>query len=133
MVHIEPRDANQHNRPDNALIKLLERARKAQWLVEHNRETPVASLATELRCKPGHFSRLIRLNYLAPDIVTAILDGTQPNTLTRDILLKANLPMDWSLQRKMFGFAALKRTIAARNLFGRGMWPSAKDGDTKGC
>lgn len=131
VVHIEPRDANQHNRPDNALIKLLERARNAQWLVEHNRETPVASLATELRCKPGHFSRLIRLNYLAPDIVTAILDGTQPSTLTRDILLKANLPMDWSLQRKMFGFTAPKRTIAARNLFGRGMWPSAQNGDAK--
>jgi hypothetical protein len=77
-----------------------------------------------MRCKPGHFSRLIRLNYLAPDIVTAILDGTQPATLNRDALLKANLPMDWSLQRKLLGFPAPRRRIAERDLFGRGMWPS---------
>lgn len=125
VVHIEPRGADHRHRPDKALVKLLGRARQAQKLVEENRDSLVSSLALELRCKPGHFSRLIRLNYLAPDIVTAILDGTQPAGLTRDILLKANLPMDWSLQRKLFGFAERKRPIAARNLFGRGMWPSA--------
>lgn len=126
VVHIEPRGAGNNNSPDKDLVKLLERARQARKLVEDHRERTVASLAAELRCKPGHFSRLIRLNYLAPDIVTAILDGIQPNTLTRDVLLKANLPMDWSLQRKLFGFPAPKRTIAARNLFGRGMWPSSQ-------
>lgn len=126
VVHLEPRDVDHHNRPDKALIKLMGRARRAQMLVEENRERTVASLAAELRCKPGHFSRLIRLNYLAPDIVTAILDGTQPDTLTRDVLLKANLPMDWLLQRKLFGFPAPKRTIAARNLFGLGLWPSVQ-------
>ncbi len=129
VVHIEPCDACHRNKPDTALLKLLGRARQAQRLVEENREKPVSSLATELRCKPGHFSRLIRLNYLAPDIVTAILDGTQPANLTREILLKANLPMDWSLQRKLFEFQAPTRKIAARNLFGRGMWPSSQKSD----
>ena len=129
VVHIEPRDAHHCNRPDKALLKLLGRARQAQRLVEENRERPMSSLATELRCKSGHFSRLIRLNYLAPEIVTAILDGTQPANLTREVLLKANLPMDWSLQRKLLGFSAPKRTITARNLFGRGMWPSSQKSD----
>ena len=92
-------------------------------MVEDNRERPTAVLASELRCKPGHFSRLIRLNYLAPDIVTAILDGGQPVTLTRDVLLKANLPMDWSLQRRLLGFMVPTRDIPVRNLFGRGKWP----------
>lgn len=123
-VHLEPRDPQSRLAPDNDLLKLMKRARQAQHLVEENRERSVASLAAELRCKPGHFSRLIRLNYLAPDIVTAILDGTQPQGLTRDILLKANLPMDWSLQRKLLGFAAPRRKIAPRNLYGRGMWPT---------
>jgi hypothetical protein len=48
--------------------------------------------------------RLLRLNYLAPDIITAIMDGAQPRELTRRELLDANLPLDWALQRKMFGF-----------------------------
>ena len=123
VVHIEPRKAGHRGKPDPALLKLLRLAREAQRLVEENRERSPASLAGELRCKPGHFSRLIRLNYLAPDIVTAILDGDQPATLTRDVLLKANLPMDWSHQRRLFGFTAPTRSIPVRNLFGRGMWP----------
>lgn len=123
-VHLHPRDPQSRSTPDKALLKLMGRARQAQRLVDENRERTITSLAAELRCKPGHFSRLIRLNYLAPDIVTAILDGTQPAGLTRDSLLKASLPLDWSLQRKLFGFAAPTREIAARHLYGRGMWPT---------
>ena len=49
--------------------------------------------------------RILRVNYLAPDIITAILDGAQPPQLTRRGLLDASLPLDWALQRKLFGFA----------------------------
>ena len=34
-----------------------------------------------------------------------MLDGTQPVTLKRKMLLRADLPLDWALQRRMFGFA----------------------------
>ena len=36
--------------------------------------------------------------------VAAILDGAQPRQLTRRQLIESNLPLDWSLQRKLFGF-----------------------------
>jgi site-specific DNA recombinase len=55
----------------------------------------------------GHrFARILRLNYLAPDIVTAILDGEHPEGLTRAKLIQANLPLDWALQRQVLGFPA---------------------------
>jgi len=47
---------------------------------------------------------VLRLNYLAPDIILSILDGTHPAGLTRTRLVQANLPMDWALQRKLLGF-----------------------------
>jgi len=50
------------------------------------------------------FSRLVRLNYLAPDIALAIRDGSQPSTMTRRSLLGANLPLDWAIQRNLLGF-----------------------------
>jgi len=46
-----------------------------------------------MRCKPGHYSRLIPLNYLAPGIVIANLDGILPASFTRDVLLKETLSM----------------------------------------
>ena len=57
---------------------------------------------------PGnrHAERLARLAYLAPDITAAILDGTQPTTLTSRRLLKVpGLPLAWADQRKLLGFA----------------------------
>lgn len=56
-------------------------------------------------------------------MITAILDGTQPATLTRDNVFKANLPLDWSLQRRIFGVPAPWRVLPQRCLSGRGMWP----------
>ena len=126
VVHINPRDKNATACPDRELLKLVRRARMAQRLVEDHRERPIDDLAREMRCRPGHFSRLIRLNYLAPDIVTAILDGAQPAGLTRDCLLKANLPTDWAMQRKLLGFPAPRRALLPRHLFGRGLWPPAE-------
>ena len=125
VVHLHPRDPAKSSKPDRKLVRLIEKVRKAQRLVEEHRNWSNEELAGTMNCRPGHFSRLIRLNYLAPDIVTAILDGVQPASLTCDGLLKANLPMDWALQRKLLGFPAPVRPIAATNLFGRGMWPTA--------
>ena len=50
--------------------------------------------------------RLARLNFLAPDIVMAILDGRQPIELTaRSLLRVADLPIEWKEQRQVLGFA----------------------------
>ncbi|MGB8901609.1 MAG: recombinase family protein, partial [Methylocella sp.] len=51
---------------------------------------------------------LIRLSYLAPDIVRALLEGRQPIELTptRLFRLSKDLPHDWSEQRHVLDFAA---------------------------
>ncbi len=50
--------------------------------------------------------RLARLSYLAPEIVQSILDGTQPAQLTaRRVLREPNIPLAWTEQRRLFGFA----------------------------
>lgn len=122
-LHLAPRDPLSSCMPDRLMVALIDKARKAQRLVDAHRDRPVEELAKEMRCKPAHFARLVRLNFLAPDIVTAILDGTQPTTLTRDDLMWAHLPTDWAVQRKLFGFAKPRRALSPRNLYGRGMWP----------
>jgi hypothetical protein len=103
---LEPANATKPSKTKDELVRLVHEARRAQALVDTERNQPVAELAVRLHRSPGYFARLIRLNYLAPDIVAAILDGTQPDRLTRKQLIEANLPTDWALQRTLFGFAA---------------------------
>lgn len=124
-LHIEPRKASGEIGADPKLVALINAARQAQRLVDENRDLSIDDLAKKLACRPTHFARLIRLNYLAPDIVTAILDGTQPTALNRKVLLHSNVPTSWAVQRKLFGFPAPMRQIAPRRLYGRGLWPSA--------
>lgn len=126
-LHIQPRSTSQIAKPDEKLVDLVQRARKAQRLVDEHRDWSIEDLAHKENCRPTFFARLIRLNYLAPDIVTAILDGTQPANLTRDIMLMSNIPTDWAIQRQLFGFPAPEREIAPRLLFGRGMWPTGAE------
>jgi DNA invertase Pin-like site-specific DNA recombinase len=92
---------------DPALVQLISEAREAQTALYGNRARSLAELAKEKGKGPAYYSRLIRLNYLAPDIAAAIIDGDQPHALTRGALLSAALPLDWAQQRQMFGFPPL--------------------------
>ena len=51
-------------------------------------------------------TRLAKCSYLAPDIISAILDGRQPDDLgARKLKRISELPLPWEEQRKVLGFA----------------------------
>ncbi len=53
-----------------------------------------------------HLLRLARVAWLAPDIISAILDGQQPVQLTaRHLLRCADIPMEWQQQRSFLGLS----------------------------
>lgn len=122
---VPPRDPETAKRPHKHLVALLRHARAAQALFDSRRDLDLAGLAREFGRTPGYFSRLIRLNYLAPDIVASIADGTQPPDLDRKKLASAHMPLDWSVQRKLLGFPEPRRVATPRDLYGRGLWPAA--------
>lgn len=105
VLPLESRDPASKEKPNSSLVSLLREAREAKAQVDEDRGVPIAEIAGRFRRQPGTFARIVRLTYLAPDIVAAIMDGRQPATLTRRALLYANLPMDWAQQRTLFGFA----------------------------
>ena len=50
-------------------------------------------------------SRILPLGLLAPDIVEAILAGSQPTDLTVSRLKRlSDLPVSWNQQRRVLGF-----------------------------
>jgi hypothetical protein len=83
---------------------LLNKARLAQAALDERDVWTVTDLAAKVRCHPKRFTRLVRLNYLAPDIGASIRDGSQPPNLDCKRLMAADLPMDWALQRRLLGF-----------------------------
>lgn len=95
---------SQTYRVNKSLRTMITEAQSAWATVVANREASPERIAKEQNMTLSRFMRLLRLNYLAPDIVTSILDGAQPRHLTRRIFMDANLPLDWTLQRRLFGF-----------------------------
>ena len=75
---------------------------------EKERKTGIEAMSGRLGMNKCRLTSLIRLSYLAPDIVRALLEGRQPIELTptRLLRLSKDLPHDWSEQRHVLGFAA---------------------------
>lgn len=90
--------------PNRRLVALLQKARAAQAVLDERLVWNVNEMAARIRCHPKRFTRLVRLNYLAPDIIASIRDGTQPSALSCRTLMATDLPMDWHLQRRMLSF-----------------------------
>src|ERR1700720_4662302 len=68
----------------------------------------IEAMSGRLGMNKGRLTSLVRLSYLGPEIVRALLAGSQPNALTPSRLLRLskNLPHDWKEQRCFLGFAA---------------------------
>ena len=62
-------------RPDMRLIKLLLRARRFNATLAEGEGVPFAALAQREGVSRSYFTRLVRLSYLAPDLIQAILEG----------------------------------------------------------
>lgn len=90
--------------PNRHLVALLRKARVAQAALDDRSVCNVIDLSAKVGCHPKRFTRIVRLNYLAPDIIASILDGAQPASLNCSKLMASEIPMDWSLQRRLFGF-----------------------------
>ena len=93
-----PGDHQAPARLDSKLVRLLARAEQAHATILRD------GVPTD-RTARAHQVRLARLKLLAPDIVSAILDGRQPVSLTARFLLRApDLPQRWDDQRRLLGF-----------------------------
>ncbi len=99
-------DSGEPGRPVNDdLLALLTDARAALELVQSSPELSLHQIGkSKGRCRT-HLARLLRIAWLSPRIVEAITEGVQLRKLNRQMLLAANLPIDWAAQERMLGFA----------------------------
>ncbi len=92
---------------DPAMMRLILRARSMWGKVQRGEVAGLGELAAQEGVSGSYASRVIRLAFLAPDILTAIMNGRQPAELSAAALLKEcrhGLPLDWQQQRDALGF-----------------------------
>lgn len=90
------------DRPDPGLVELLRRGH-SWWQQLQAGTIDIATIARNEKVNDSWVSRLVRLNFLAPAIVEAILAGTQPASVSATSLRTANLPIDWNEQIALVG------------------------------
>ncbi len=84
---------------DSTLVKALARAFRWKRMLESGEFATIGELAEREGIAVSYLTRVLRLTLLAPDIVEAILDGTQEPDRTLSQLLET-LPTDWQAQRR---------------------------------
>ena len=97
-----PDGAAQPRQTDNTLIKALGRAFRWKRMLDSGEFTTVAELAEREGIAPSYMTRVLRLSLLAPDIIEAILDGTQGPEVTLARVLEP-FPLAWVDQAAHFG------------------------------
>ena len=92
--------------PDPALLKAV--ARACCWFDDLmcGRAVSLAEIAARASVSTRYVRRLLRLAFLAPTIIEAVVEGRQPVELTAQRLLtRTALPLDWAAQKMALGFA----------------------------
>ncbi len=91
-------------RLNTTLIKALTRAHRWRETLFTGAAPSTSAIAKEEGVTERYVSRILRLAFLAPDIVEAILGGYQPVDLELERLLKG-IPISWDAQRRALGFS----------------------------
>jgi DNA invertase Pin-like site-specific DNA recombinase len=93
------------DRTDPSLARLVAKAWALREALVNSTAPSLTAFAAEQGISQSYATRLLRLAWLAPDIVEAILGGCQPANLTASRLIRdTRIPSDWSDQRGMLGF-----------------------------
>ena len=91
---------------DQELVAMIVEAFSIRTQLFSGADDSIEAMTQRLNAGKGHLTRLVRLSYLAPDIVRALLEGRQPIELTptRLLTLSKDLSHDWREQRRFLGF-----------------------------
>jgi DNA invertase Pin-like site-specific DNA recombinase len=97
--------ASASRKTDQSLLKAVARAHC--WFDDLVRGLSMVEIARRNAVGKQYVSRLIRLAFLAPEIVERMVAGRQSSELTAQVLRtgRFNLPVDWAAQKRTLRFA----------------------------
>ena len=90
-------------RLDRSLVVAVARGRCWARGLRRGDYKDTAQIASKFDLSEAYVRRILRLAYLAPDVVLAIAEGRHPSTLVLQRLLRP-IPLAWAEQRQTLGF-----------------------------
>ncbi len=92
--------------PDAQLLAAISKGRAWWRQLQANPDMTVAALARAEKVGPTYIDRILRLAFLSPKIIEAIISGTAPANLTLERLKDVKLiDLDWAEQHRLLGIA----------------------------
>ncbi len=88
---------------DRSLMNSIARAVEWRDALTSGAAASFKAIARKSGCTEGYVRQLVELAFLAPDIVTSIVRGTQPRHISVDRLVRQALPLSWHEQRRVLG------------------------------
>lgn len=96
----------QRRAPDHSLSRLIAKAHQDLGMLMRSEGKTMTQLAQEAGVTRSYFSRILRLSFLAPEIVTTILQNRHPIDLTAKRLANdIHLPVAWDAQKALLGIS----------------------------
>jgi hypothetical protein len=95
----------QKSAPNQILIKAVVRAHAWRRMLESEDGLSVRQLAARQNLSHRYINRLLPLAWLAPDVVEAIIVGTQLPEVSLD-QLTAEFPIEWADQRRLLALGS---------------------------
>ena len=93
---------------NQGLVELIKEAFAIRNQLLSGSDDSIEAMSARITMNKFRLTSLVRLSYLAPGIIRALLAGRHPIALTptRLLRLSKDLPHDWQKQRRFLGFAA---------------------------
>jgi site-specific DNA recombinase len=93
---------------NQGLVELIKEAFAIRNQLLSGSDDSIEAMSARIGVNKFRLTSLVRLSYLAPGIIRALLAGRHPIALTptRLLRLSKDLPHDWQEQRQFLGFAA---------------------------
>ncbi len=92
---------------DEKLVDLISEAFETRALVSASPDVALHKLAKrEGRCRK-QMTQLLKISWLSPPLVNAIMNGSQPAGLTRKRIMAIDLPRGWADQERLLGYQRL--------------------------
>jgi DNA invertase Pin-like site-specific DNA recombinase len=99
-------NTDDQTKADPGLLRIVARAHDIQARLTQDTKLTVHMIAWQERVSANYIYRLLRIPSLAPDIITAIINGKNPPQLTAKKLMRLTpqIPVGWAEQRNLLGF-----------------------------